>query len=129
MFKFNILLFLILFYHALGGSGTYSGDFDFAHGLNIKCEFITNNIVKVFATIEINTSECIGDANIQLALMKKGFLGDQIVVSDSFPNKVGTYYVSLKTEETFNNDQTFYLYMRNWCGFTAKGTIKINYDY
>ena len=81
-------------------------------------EFITNKRIKVFTSIKIDTFEYIGDANIQLALMKKGFLDDQIVVSDSFPNKVGTYYFSLKTDQTFNNDQTYYLYMRNWCGFT-----------
>lgn len=124
------LLLIILFCYTLGGSGTYSGDFEFANGLKVKTSWDSNTGINLDITLKIDSTDCKGNASITVALMKeRKFLEDEIIAQRSVPIKVDTYYFDLGTDEVFDDEQTYYVYMRNWCGFEARGSISIDYSF
>lgn len=130
MAKSYLILFASLFLFTFEGSGYYSGNFDFAHGLRVKTDWLTDKKLNLDITIRIETSECIGDANIGVYLMREKFLDDEIICRESIKNKVGVYDVSLSAEKDNNeNEHKYYVYLENHCGFTATGSIYIEYDY
>ena len=128
MFKYNLLLLVVLFIYTLEGSGYYSGDFEMDKGVTVKTEWLSSNGIKLDITIRIESSECIANANIGIYLMTDSFFEDSIISKASIPNKVGVYDLSLSAPKE-NGQKKYYVFLKNHCGFTATGNIYIEYDY